>query len=95
MTLSVTLTAHDGVGSGLLLGHPAAIEVRTRKAAGGPRVGTRLIVLLFDGAHQVGSGMLAADSGWFRGQVSEFAGTWYVEGRCGSGVLTFSERPPS
>jgi hypothetical protein len=94
MTLSVTLQNRDGLGVGVLAEHPAKPQVVTQRVPGVTGEAPRLRVDLFDGRAQIGGGVLHAERGVWRGQVSEFAGTWYVEGRCASGVLSFSERAP-
>jgi hypothetical protein len=85
MTLSAFLTNRGGVGQGVLEGHPAGVEVQTR------RVGGRLRIALLQGAQEIGDGLLQAERGWWRGVCREFAATWYVSGRCGSGEFRFSE----
>jgi hypothetical protein len=92
MTLSVTLIARDGLGLGTLLDHPAKPQVITQRVPGAAGEAPRLRVDLFDGRAQIGGGVLHAERGVWRGQVSEFAGQWHVSGACGSGTLTFSER---
>jgi hypothetical protein len=89
MTLSVTLVPKDGVGHGVLADHPARVAVRSRRTPDG-----RLSVSLWDGNCQIGSGLLTARLGWWRGTCSEFAGEWHVSGKCGEGVLQFDERAP-
>jgi hypothetical protein len=88
VTLSVTLRADNGTGRGLLEGHPARVAVRSRRTPDG-----RLSVSLWDGNCQIGSGLLRAERGFWRGETSEFAGRWFVSGRIGSGILEFSEAP--
>jgi hypothetical protein len=90
VTLTVTLENRDGIGRGVLRGHPAVLEVRTRKIAGER---ARLLVSLHEGAHLVGEGVLDAVRGVWEGRVSEYAGWWLVSGACGSGTLTFAEKP--
>ncbi|HEY2617983.1 MAG TPA: hypothetical protein VGI78_11630 [Acetobacteraceae bacterium] len=94
MTLSVTLTAQDGLGVGVLADHPARPQVITQRVPGATGEAPRLRVDLFDGRAQIGGGVLHAERGVWRGTCSEFAGTWHVSGACGSGVLEFRERAP-
>ncbi|HEY2616874.1 MAG TPA: hypothetical protein VGI78_06020 [Acetobacteraceae bacterium] len=94
MTLSVTLTARDGLGVGVLADHPAKPQVITQRVPGATGEAPRLRVDLFDGRAQIGGGVLHAERGVWRGTCSEFAGTWHVSGACGSGVLEFRERAP-
>jgi hypothetical protein len=94
MTLSVTLEARDGLGVGVLADHPARPQVITQRVSGATGEAPRLRVDLFDGRCQVGYGVLVARLGRWTGTCSEWAGTWYVDGKCGEGTLTFSERAP-
>jgi hypothetical protein len=90
VTLSVTLQNRgDGTGSGVLQGHPASPEVVTRRDRDG-----RLHLTLLEGGEQIGSGLLVARLGQWQGRCSEWAGTWFVSGRCGAGTLVFSEKAP-
>jgi hypothetical protein len=94
VTLSVTLEARDGLGVGVLADHPAKPQVVTQRVPGAPGDAPRLRVDLFDGRVQIGGGVLHAERGVWRGRVSEFCGVWYVDGKCGSPQLFFSERAP-
>jgi hypothetical protein len=94
MTLSVVLENRDGLGIGVLADHPAKPQVVTQRVAGPAGVAPRLRVDLFDGRAQIGGGVLVARLGRWTGTCSEWAGTWYVDGKCGEGTLTFSERAP-
>jgi hypothetical protein len=89
VTLSVHLENRDGLGVGVLAEHPARVEVRTRRDGDGA-----LHVSLWDHGDQIGSGQLHAERGRWRGVCTEWAGRWYVDGRCGEGTLVFSERAP-
>ncbi len=93
MNPTVTLVRNGAFAHGTLEGHPGELRVTTY------RMGDRLAVELHHGTRLVGRGELRsgpdprdllADS-WI-GQCTEDRATWWVRGRCGSGVLEFFDR---
>jgi hypothetical protein len=92
--LSVTLRNEDGLGIGVLAEHPAKPQVVTQRIRPHRRGEPALSVSLWDGKCQIGEGTLTAVRGRWTGQVSEFAGLWHVDGKCGEPTLWFSERAP-